>query len=806
MANELFFQGPLYDGFRRNLETNPPTGEPQSGEPVKKQYSMPNHDGVEYDYMNGLERRRIDNQRNYSSIPNQVERTLDEPIELESANFFAPNTYYNEAGREFRKNNPYGVYKYENKNRWVTNEQLEQRYQDMILYSRAKAILDKNPQSTMSRVDYLNSLTPDEQKVLQAFSNKFNTNVYGDSWRGVKKAVSSSLLGPKGAIQSIQSSTDLTKQEKADRLRELSPYGVVNTAMGALDALEIFEIPANAIINTNYSRSRGADDITSGSALGGQRPKQQELISTAFFDATNYLPIPALKGEQFMSKLIKTGSRLRNAPTTEARNAEQAISTLFPGTKTTENVVVSTDYQLLENIKKSKGFIEDTPKLLEYQPPNNLVIKSIEDGSPLEKMINKRGEINRNNLQAYINKNSTSKGDKHILQKVLDEDFPDKKNINYQELKNKTSGKLVELDFNKIDKYANNGLENIGFTNTNIQSVESNLDGTYNIFKVDKKFKSKAEADEYLKTLLPKENKTITFHNIEKFGGGSSRHFDRGTLGHTRYLVSNENPDIFHVLESQSDFYQNKKFVDFGLEKRRKSIKRSEEILEENKHILKNMKEKGRDNFGNPVQQYQIQQLEKIIKNNSEVTKMRKGTIANYEQKKLLGDKHQERLLQENIAYAAKNGQTKVRYPTSETAVKVQGYKPVTTSQELIEDYNLAKGTPEFDIQMKSLSKGDKVLLNKILKGEVKGDIYEEKVRTILKKYNNFPKMVKKTMGIEPKIVTDTKGNTWYELDIPEDFLKGKGKIRALSTIPAVGLGSNTIDNDKGFLPTKKMY
>ena len=39
--------------------------------------------------------------------------------------------------------------------------------------------------------------------------------------------------------------------------------------------------------------------------------------------------------------------------------------------------------------------------------------------------------------------------------------------------------------------------------------------------------------------------------------------------------------------------------------------------------------------------------------------------------------------------------------------------------------------------------------------------------------------VIKKTFGIEPKTVTDSKGNSWYEFDIPAKFKKGKGEIKA---------------------------
>jgi hypothetical protein len=57
----------------------------------------------------------------------------------------------------------------------------------------------------------------------------------------------------------------------------------------------------------------------------------------------------------------------------------------------------------------------------------------------------------------------------------------------------------------------------------------------------------------------------------------------------------------------------------------------------------------------------------------------------------------------------------------------------------------------------------------------------------ILKKYSDFPKMWKKLFKTEPRTVTDSKGNTWYEVDVPEGYLdqewqfKTGGKINYLN-------------------------
>jgi hypothetical protein len=50
--------------------------------------------------------------------------------------------------------------------------------------------------------------------------------------------------------------------------------------------------------------------------------------------------------------------------------------------------------------------------------------------------------------------------------------------------------------------------------------------------------------------------------------------------------------------------------------------------------------------------------------------------------------------------------------------------------------------------------------------------VYSPSHQTILKKYSNFPKMFKKLYkNQEVRIVTDPQGNTWYEVDVPKNYL-----------------------------------
>ena len=408
------------------------------------------------------------------------------------------------------------------------------------------------------------------------------------------------------------------------------------------------------------------------------------------------------------------------------------------------------------------------------------------------------------------------------------------------------SDELVPLNKHFTESEANYGLSSLGYPNAKKQSFDKAIQhGEEEIKRLNKELgknnfepNSFETADDIRKRVqlqledniqqlnknkleyskLPKENQTIKYSNEEKFGRGSAEHFDENTLGHSRYLVSNEEPDIFHVLESQSDFYQKNKLKPIDIEKHQKSLNRMEELQNRNKEVLKNMKEKGVDEAGIPVQEYQIKQFEDIVKGQESGNIMKRGDISNFQQKVLLGDKHQERLLQENLDYAAKNGQSKLRYPTSETAAKIQKYIPKIKANSLqwdIENLNSLKADNEFlnisddavlpmnDYGYKSLSEtpltkkeyleklNERISKYKALpEEELNKAIFTAEHQTILKKYNDYPKMVKKTLGLDVSEVKDVKGNSWYEFDIPKTFKEGKGKIKALSTIPLGVLGS----------------
>jgi len=213
-----------------------------------------------------------------------------------------------------------------------------------------------------------------------------------------------------------------------------------------------------------------------------------------------------------------------------------------------------------------------------------------------------------------------------------------------------------------------------------------------------------------------------------------------------------------------------------------------ENIVTQRNNILESLKKSKEELLINKADKESIDVIDekidsftKLIEDQNASNKFKRAEVENFAQKSLLDKNHQERYLQELVDYAGKRGDiNKVRVPTSETAAKVQGYEGIE-AEEIIKKYNEAMAAnPNYTKEIAEKSNENEIkLINDVLNGKLKGKVYEPAATTILKKYSEQPKLIKKLFGQEPKIVTDSKGNTWYEFDIPNKFKGGKGEIKA---------------------------
>ena len=492
----------------------------------------------------------------------------------------------------------------------------------------------------------------------------------------------------------------------------------------------------------------------------------------------------------------------------------------FGRTKSYELPGSSNAVEKIKNIEK--------PSWILHEPQtNSLQIKSTMLGSPLEKQLSKSGEISISNLKTHIGKAEVGQQDKFIIDKVLNEKFAGKTKIDYNDFRKAVSEELVPLEKSLSKEHAEYGVDRLGYASRQSESdimhqkmllseinknkertiknferrlkdLDNNNGLNYNYQEKDrltsihneflKKINNQSdeitkELDKLIKNLSEAESTSLTYGNKSKFGKGSTDHFtDEGTLGHARTLVSKEEPDIMHVLEQQSDYFQ------------KHSINSSEKIVNNANTISNEKAIESINKYKNAKKQLDGSYLvdfgdgntatfiDKTELNNA-INNLNKGIekrqVINIDQKEFLGKNHQERLLQENVLYAVEQGKSKMRYPTSETAGKIQGYKKEVKTG----DYNPLFNKVQEDLSV-AVRQNNKQEVEKLMQAHDKMlntpyEFYLPEHSTILKKYNEMPKMIKKVLGEDVKIVTDFKGNTWYEFNIPEKYKLGKAEIKA---------------------------
>jgi hypothetical protein len=370
----------------------------------------------------------------------------------------------------------------------------------------------------------------------------------------------------------------------------------------------------------------------------------------------------------------------------------------------------------------------------------------------------KDGSINTENALKFI-KNNEGEAKYNFIKNIFGDNILPK--MDYNLFRKKIQDNLITLDKEFLEKNSNFGISSLKYPSANrksydtaIESVKEQIKIYENALSLNPKsteqelrvFQHDQEALQSAKEqlvnnlneykLLPLENKTILFSNKNKFGIGSFAHDNpKETLGHAHFLIDAETPDVLTLTQMQSDAFQG---------------------------THRNMP----NNIEDAVARLSRNPENELIQNE----------VENFAQKQLLDKNHQERYLQEIIDYAGKRGDmNKIRVPTPETAAKVQGHnwRPSSANDSVIKAYK------------ESLNSLKDLNTNHSLQKELQSKI------TILEKYAEQPKTIKKLYGEEPKLITDGKGNTWYEFNIPDNFKKGKGEIKAFATTgAAAGLGT----------------
>ena len=476
---------------------------------------------------------------------------------------------------------------------------------------------------------------------------------------------------------------------------------------------------------------------------------------------------------------------------TALKNARKLNPSQLPGSP---NVVSSVD-----DVVTQSWQMQEMP---------GLHLKSTMEGQAISKIVEpKTGLVNTEQALAIIGKESGGAEKVAMIKKAFGDNIPQK--MDYNDFRKTVQDQLIPLERQFATGRSNYGIENLGYIPLQQSGTRTERFQNFMNTPINNLFK-KPE-------LL--ENQTLILGNKSKFGRGSSAHGNpEETLGHVHFLRDAETPDVLTVTQIQSDAFQGTHRImpknAPNVSKTQQQIERLKTTVEENKRIINEYKTNKIDGSGHTVHKSQIDQLEDITRKQEQDILFKEADLKNLPQKQLLDKNHQERYLQELVDYAGKRGDVnKIRVPTSETAANVQGYykQPFNIgdiSDESLITYNNLKKQKENAEQLltigKNITEKEKAeLLSVINNPELKKiemlQKYSPKDQTIIKKYSEQPKLIKKLFDKEPAIVTDSKGNTWYEFDIPESFKQGKGQIKAFGLAPTVlgagALGKYISDN-----------
>jgi hypothetical protein len=487
-------------------------------------------------------------------------------------------------------------------------------------------------------------------------------------------------------------------------------------------------------------------------------------------------------------------------------------------------------------VKQVDDVIQPAKSSFQVKELPGLHLQSTMENGAISKIVDKTGKINTEQAFGIIAKESGGAEKLAIIKKGFGDNIPSK--MDFNEFRKITQEQLIPLEKQFSTYRSNYGIERIGYQDITLNKnamidVENQIKYLIENEGIDspnlKRWNDRL--NELKSNVTPLENQTLILGNKSKFGRGSSAHGNpEETLGHIHFLRDAETPDVLTVTQIQSDAFQgthrimpdkSKQVPEFFKQRQEQQIQNLKKSLEEEKAILNKYKTNKVDDAGYPIHKSQIDQIEESVKRKEQDILFKNADLKNLPQKQLLDKNHQERYLQELVDYAGKRGDVnKVRVPTSETAAKVQGYKQRDYDIVFRELEDLRKGNISDVTKLSSetknviTSQGNTSLVDisettftprnykdvlsdldknkdfaRFLENKKGIEGYEPEHQTILKKYSEQPKLIKKLFGVEPKTVTDSKGNTWYEFDIPKKFKEGKGEIKAFTAIGAIGTG-----------------
>ena len=509
-------------------------------------------------------------------------------------------------------------------------------------------------------------------------------------------------------------------------------------------------------------------NMSAGEKFMGNLSEGSEV---AAWGATNFIPFESSVINPIVKRLVGKGNY-------SSYVANQLYSPVVnKGVK--EVVKSSVVNQVDDVVKNSKQWqLEELP---------GLHIKSTMENNQqgLHKYISKDGSINTKSAMEHIKRMEGDAKYEVVLQNMQNryganlENMP--KRMDYNTLRKEIQDDLWDIGTGKgqqVDKYANMDMKSFGIIKNDIP-----------ISPQHKPTSLGYDADEVVIG-------GYSFTNKNKFIGGSDAHsMPKETLGHVRSFTNPKEHGVYYSVERQSNWAQEAgstlKKTDIELLQRQQ--KKLPELIKEQDDLIA----AGNDTWAIGQKERFQNQLKEV---NAKIDSYNRYANAS-PQEKLVMKNMNERMLQEDVAYAASQGHTKYRLPSEETMAKIQGFKKKTKiddallsgkeADELITLKNKYNKMPDnvTDADWDNIYDPIRKRMDELNKKKIVELGYEDGSQTILKHTSQSLKDAEKLFDVKLKPITDSKGNIWYEFDIPKKFIDGKGEIKAFSTIP-VGVGT----------------
>jgi hypothetical protein len=380
-----------------------------------------------------------------------------------------------------------------------------------------------------------------------------------------------------------------------------------------------------------------------------------------------------------------------------------------------------------ENIPSAVGRAVENGYQIQRYP--GYMPKSLMEGSPLEKQMGKNGTVSVNNIRALMK--NASRGDQAAVERVLaSEDFAGKKTVDYNAFRKAVQNELITYERAPDTRYEVYGLDDIGYSPTLTEPIQYVRKAKTNLEKYDaiNDYGTEAEKDMVQKLMVDIREGKISDREYKT-------KFDDLYVKFTERIMKDGpvNPETF-TFSSPRIPKGSKKHYDANTLGHSRTFTTKEEPGV--RYVLESQADWGQARYydaeGNA---YNASSFKEKFGDDPALLKEARAREKDFltPEEIYLKDTYPERQIIENLRIAAENGERTMRYATRETAAKIEKYNKFRNED----------GT------------------------------YPQKYETILKRYDDFVKQYRKLYkDAEIRTVKDSKGNTWYEVDVPEDFLQ----------------------------------